>query len=92
MYVRANGRDVTTEIDSNPDFVLRTINMTLSKDNGTVVASFVQSGRCPNWKKNGFINFFFEKVYSNGNSLLYHTFSIDLHLKNANASAKQNRF
>uniref|UniRef100_A0A8W8N521 Fibrillin-1 n=1 Tax=Magallana gigas TaxID=29159 RepID=A0A8W8N521_MAGGI len=43
MYVRANGRDVTTEIDSNPDFVLRTINMTLSKDNGTVVASFVQS-------------------------------------------------
>lgn len=48
MYVRANGRDVTTEIDSNPDFVLRTINMTLSKDNGTVVASFVQSGRCPN--------------------------------------------
>lgn len=51
MYVRANGRDVTTEIDSNPDFVLRTINMTLSKDNGTVVASFVQSGRCLNWKK-----------------------------------------
>lgn len=45
MYVRANGRDITTTIESDPDFVLRTVNFTVSQDNGTVEASFVQSGR-----------------------------------------------
>lgn len=45
MYVRANGRDITTNIESDPNFVLRTVNFTVSEDNGTVEASFVQSGR-----------------------------------------------
>lgn len=45
MYVRANGRDITTNIESDPDFVLRTVNFTVSEDNGTVEASFVQSGK-----------------------------------------------
>lgn len=45
MYVRANGRDITPNIESDPDFVLRTVNFTVSEDNGTVEASFVQSGK-----------------------------------------------
>lgn len=45
MYVRANGRDITTNIESDPNFVLRTVNFTVSEDNGTVEASFVQSGK-----------------------------------------------
>lgn len=45
MYVRANGRDITTNMENDPDFVLRTINLTVSQDSGTVEASFVQSGR-----------------------------------------------
>lgn len=45
MYVRANGRDITTNIESDPNFVLRTVNFTVSQDNGTVEASFVKSGK-----------------------------------------------
>lgn len=45
MYVRANGRDITTNIESDPNFILRTVNFTVSEDNGTVEASFVQSGK-----------------------------------------------
>ncbi|XP_061188930.1 uncharacterized protein LOC133197100 [Saccostrea echinata] len=44
MYVRGNGRDLTTDFENNPDYILRTLNLSLSKDNGTYVASFVQSG------------------------------------------------
>ncbi|XP_061188967.1 mucin-like protein [Saccostrea echinata] len=43
MYVRGNGRDLTLEFENNPDYVFRTVNISISMDNGTIEASFIQS-------------------------------------------------
>lgn len=43
--MRGDGRDLTTAFEENPDFVRRTVNMVISKENATIVASFVKSGK-----------------------------------------------
>jgi hypothetical protein len=45
MYVRGDGRDLTTSFEEDPNFVLRTLNMVISSDNGTIVGSFINSGK-----------------------------------------------
>ena len=45
MYIHGNGLDLTTLFDENPDFVLKTENMMLYKGNGTIVGSFIKSGK-----------------------------------------------
>lgn len=52
MYIYGNGRDLTTAIESNGEYVFRTINMTIAKENETIVASFINTGMKP------FANFF----------------------------------
>jgi hypothetical protein len=60
MYVRGNGRDLTTSFYDDPNFVSRTVDMVLSNDNGTIVASFIQSGR---WKTVTSITYYMNKRY-----------------------------
>ncbi|XP_078334851.1 uncharacterized protein LOC111121476 isoform X3 [Crassostrea virginica] len=43
MYIYGNGRDLTTAIESNGEYVFRTINMTIAKENETIVASFINT-------------------------------------------------
>lgn len=50
MYIRGNGRDLTTNFDNDPDFSFITENLSMTKENDTVSATFLQS--CKYQKKN----------------------------------------
>lgn len=43
MYIRGNGRDLTTNFDNDPDFSFITENLSMTKENDTVSATFLQS-------------------------------------------------
>ena len=43
MYIRGNGRDLTTSFDSDSEFSFLSENLTITKENETVSATFLQS-------------------------------------------------
>lgn len=50
MYIRGNGRDLTTNFDNDPDFSFITENLSMTKENDTVSATFLQSCKFQNLK------------------------------------------
>lgn len=43
MYIRGNGRDLTINFDNDQDFSFITENLSMTKENDTVSATFLQS-------------------------------------------------
>lgn len=43
MYIRGNGRDLTLAFDNDPNFFFATVNLTISKENNTISATFLES-------------------------------------------------
>ena len=45
MYIRGNGRDLTLNFDSDPEFSFSSENLTITRENETVSSTFLQSCR-----------------------------------------------